>query len=92
MRERAAAFLRLHPLLGGAFAAVTAVVAMQVSLGLFLIAVVAVSAFAQRLLGKRAAGIAFCCALAAGGSCPSVHRAEPSGGKQERRIRAHDLG
>ncbi len=68
MRERAAAFLRLHPLLGGALAAVTAVLAMRVSLGLFLIAVVMAAAIANWLLGKRAAMIALVCTLAAGGS------------------------
>jgi len=68
MRERTGAFLRLHPLLGGALAAVAAVLAMRVSLGSFLIVVVVVVAIGHGLLGKRAALVALCCALAAGGS------------------------
>lgn len=62
------AFLRLHPLLGGSLAAVSAVVAMRVSLGLFLIAAVLAATIAKWLLGKRAALVALGCALAAGGS------------------------
>jgi len=68
MKQRTGAFLRLHPLLGGALAAVAAVLAMRLSLGLFLIAVVMAAAVGHWLLGKRAALVALCCALAAGGS------------------------
>lgn len=68
MRERMRSFLRLHPLLGGALAAVVAVAAMRASPGLFLVAVAAGSWLSHQLLGRRAAVFSLVCALAAGGS------------------------
>jgi competence protein ComEC len=67
MRQRTAAFFKLHPLLGGALVSVSAVLAIRVSLGLFLIIVIVVAAAAHWLLGQRAARVALGIAVVAGG-------------------------
>lgn len=68
MRQRTGAFFKLHPLLGGALVSVLAVLAMQVSLGLFLGTGIMAAVVAHWLLGQRVAWVALGVALAAGGS------------------------
>lgn len=68
MRQRAGAFFRQHPLLGGALAAVAAVSSSGVSLPLGALVCGLLGLVAFWLLGKRAACLALACAVAAGGS------------------------